>query len=44
MMTININAKSNADAIDKMTRWGYELGTDYTIQECQFVLQDSQFP
>lgn len=44
MTTININAKSNADAIEKMSRWGYVYGDDYTIQECQFAEPVCQFP
>ena len=42
-MTININSKSPQDAIDKMTRWGYVYGEDFTLS-CQSVLQESVFP
>lgn len=31
MFKLNVNAKSEMDAIDKLTRWGLIFGTDYKI-------------
>jgi hypothetical protein len=44
MVSVNITAKSNADMVEKMARWGYVYGEDYTIQECQSAEPVCQFP